>query len=88
LFSSLAHVLQAALSVNFDLVRDAPRGHRHSMPAHKKVLEAIADHAANAARVAMQELIEDSQRDARAVRNAAGRRGATASKRRKSARSR
>jgi len=76
LFSSLAHVLQAALSVNFDLVRDAPRGHRHSMPAHQKVLEAIADRNANAARVAMQELIEDSQRDARAVRNTTIRRGA------------
>jgi DNA-binding FadR family transcriptional regulator len=70
LFSSLAHVIAAALAVNFQLVRNAPRGHIHSMPAHKKVLDAIADHDARAARVAMQRLIEDSQRDARAVRSA------------------
>ena len=69
MFSSLAHVLDAALAVNFELVRDAPRGHRHSMPAHKKVLDAIADGNSTAARVAMQKLIEDSQRDARAVNN-------------------
>jgi DNA-binding FadR family transcriptional regulator len=69
MFSSLAHVLGAALSANFDLVRDAPRGHRHSMPLHKKVLDAIADGNSAVARLAMQNLIEDSQRDARDVRN-------------------
>jgi DNA-binding FadR family transcriptional regulator len=74
MFSSLAHVLNAALAVNFDLVSDAPRGHRHSMPAHKKVLDAIAEGNSTAARLAMQKLIEDSQADARAVncRGAAG----------------
>jgi DNA-binding FadR family transcriptional regulator len=74
LFSSLAHVIAAALAVNFELIRNAPRGHIHSMPAHKSVLDAIADHDARAARVAMQQLIEDSQRDARAVRRTRGRR--------------
>jgi DNA-binding FadR family transcriptional regulator len=74
LFSSLAQVLGAALAVNFDLVQDAPRGHRHSMPAHRKVLEAIGDKNATAARVAMQKLIEESQHDARSVRNLGGRR--------------
>jgi DNA-binding FadR family transcriptional regulator len=69
MFASLAHVLGAALSANFDLVSDAPRGHRHSMPGHKKVLDAIAAGNSSAARVAMQNLIEDSQRDARAVNN-------------------
>lgn len=86
LFSSLAHILGAALSVNFDLVRDAPRGHRHSMPAHRKVLDAIVEHNSPAARVAMQNLIEESQRDARAVRNTRGRRGAAAGKPRKPSR--
>jgi len=77
LFSSLAHIVGAALSVSFELVRDAPRGHRHSMPMHKKVLDAIVDHDASAARLAMQKLIEDSQRDARDVRRAGTKRGAT-----------
>jgi DNA-binding FadR family transcriptional regulator len=70
LFSSLAHVVSAALAVNFDLISTAPRGQKHSMPAHRQVLEAIANHDAPAARLAMQKLIEDSQRDARAVRRA------------------
>jgi DNA-binding FadR family transcriptional regulator len=78
LFSSLAHLVGAALSVNFELVSDTPRGHRHSMPMHREVLEAIAGHDASAARLAMQKLIEDSQRDARDVRRANGRRGASA----------
>ena len=72
LFSSLAHVIGAALAVNFDLVSKAPRGQKHSMPAHRQVLEAIANHDAPSARLAMQKLIEDSQRDARAVRRARG----------------
>jgi DNA-binding FadR family transcriptional regulator len=72
LFSSLAHVIGAALAVNFDLVSKAPRGQKHSMPAHRRVLEAIANHDVPAARLAMQKLIEDSQRDARAVRRARG----------------
>jgi DNA-binding FadR family transcriptional regulator len=74
LFSSLAHVIAAALAVNFDLVRDAPRGHIRSMPGHKKVLDAIAAHDVRGARVAMQRLIEDSQRDALAVRRVGTRR--------------
>lgn len=76
LFSSLAHIIGAALSVNFELVRDTPRGQRHSMPMHRKVLDAIADHDPAAARLAMQKLIEDSQRDARDVRRAKTKRGA------------
>ena len=82
LFSSLAHVIAAALALNFELVRDAPRGHTHSMPAHEKVLDAIADHDASGARVAMQQLIEDSQRDAVAVRKATPRRRVRANSRR------
>jgi DNA-binding FadR family transcriptional regulator len=73
LFSSLAHIISAALSVNFKLVQDAPRGHVQSMPMHKKVLDAIVSHDVSAARVAMQKLIEESQRDARSVRRAANR---------------
>jgi DNA-binding FadR family transcriptional regulator len=74
LFSSLAHVIGAALGVNFDLVSKAPRGQKHSMPAHRQVLEAIANRDASAARLAMQKLIEASQRDARAVHRARGHR--------------
>jgi DNA-binding FadR family transcriptional regulator len=74
LFSSLAHVIAAALSVNFELVRNAPRGHICSMPAHKKVMDAIAARDSPTARLNMQELIADSERDARAVRKAAYRR--------------
>jgi DNA-binding FadR family transcriptional regulator len=69
LFSSLAHVIAAALAVNFEVVRDAPRGHIHSTPAHKKVLDAIVDQDPTAARLAMQRLIEESQRDAKAVQD-------------------
>jgi len=78
LFSSLAHVISAALLVNFKFVRNAPSGHPHTMPAHKKVLDAIADANASAARVAMQELVELSQEEARRV-NRSGSRKATQS---------
>jgi len=67
LFSSLAHIIGAALAVNFDFITDAPRGHVQSMPAHKKVLDAIAARDASAARTAMQKLIEESRYDARAM---------------------
>jgi GntR family galactonate operon transcriptional repressor len=70
LFSSLAHVISAALQVNFKFVRHAPSGHPYTMPAHKKVLEAIAAANASAARVAMQELVELSQEEARRVNRA------------------
>jgi DNA-binding FadR family transcriptional regulator len=70
LFSSLAHVVGGALLVNFEFVRDAPRGHVRSMRAHKNVLEAIVDRNSSAARVEMQRLIEDSQLDARTLRSA------------------
>jgi DNA-binding FadR family transcriptional regulator len=72
LFSSLSHVVGAALAVSFDLVSAAPRGQKHSMPAHRRVLEAIATRDAAGARLAMQKLIEGSQRDALAVRRARG----------------
>ena len=53
-----------------------PRGHKYSMPMHRKVLNAIAERDPAAAGVAMQKLIEDSQRDARDARRAKGLRGA------------
>ncbi|MEO8386575.1 MAG: FadR/GntR family transcriptional regulator [Betaproteobacteria bacterium] len=67
LFSSLTHSISAALFINFDFMRDTPRGHRHFMRGHKAVLDAIMKQNSAAARVAMQALIEDSHRDARAV---------------------
>jgi len=68
LFSSLASVMSTALSVNFDIVRNAPAGHKHSMPDHKRVLDAIVAHDGPAARLAMQRLIDNSQRQARLIR--------------------
>ncbi len=67
LFSSLAHSVSAALFINFDFMRDTPRGHKHFMQGHKAVLDAIINQNSAAARVAMQALIEDSHQDARAV---------------------
>jgi DNA-binding FadR family transcriptional regulator len=68
LFSSLAHAMSAALSVNFHIVRDDPAGHTLSLPDHTKVLDAIVAHDASSARLAMQHLIDYSQRQARLIR--------------------
>lgn len=67
LFSSLAHAISAALLINFNFLRDPPRGHAHFMKGHKNVLDAVANRNAVAARLAMQNLIEDSHVDARSV---------------------
>jgi DNA-binding FadR family transcriptional regulator len=67
LFSSLAHVLNAALSVNFDSVADDPEGHVVSLPDHRKVMDAIASRNESAARFAMQRLINYSQERAGVV---------------------
>jgi DNA-binding FadR family transcriptional regulator len=69
MFSSLAHIIGAALRVNFELVKDVPAGQVHSTLKHKKVLDAIKAHDRVAAQKAMQKLIEDSQRDAIAIRS-------------------
>jgi DNA-binding FadR family transcriptional regulator len=68
LFSSLAHAMSAALAVNFNIVRDDPAGHISSLPDHKKVMDAIIAHDGPAARLAMQNLIDYSQRRARLMR--------------------
>lgn len=81
LFSALTHIVGAALSVNFEFVRESPRGHTHSLPMHRKVMDAIAEHDAAAARLAMQKLIEDSQRDARESHRAKRARGESRSSR-------
>jgi DNA-binding FadR family transcriptional regulator len=75
LFSSLAHTMTAALSVNFLMVRDDPAGHIVSLPDHKKVMDAIAAHDASAARLAMQRLIDYSQGQARLMRRKNSRSG-------------
>jgi DNA-binding FadR family transcriptional regulator len=74
LFSSLSHAMTAALSVNFDIVRDAPAGHVLSLPDHEKVLNAIAAHDSSAARLAMQRLIDASQKQAQLMRRKRSRR--------------
>lgn len=63
LVASLGHLIEAALEANFQLSVGTPRGQRQSMPLHKAVLDAIAEGDANAARIAMRQLIEDSKRD-------------------------
>ncbi len=68
LFGSLAHAIGAALETSFRIVSTTPRGHRHSVPAHKKVMDAIVEGDAVAARLAMQKLIENAQDDVRLVR--------------------
>jgi len=87
LFSALARVVGAALAVNFDFVREAPRGHAFLMPAHKQVLDAIENRDSSAARLAMQKLIEVSQREAQALHRPTPQRIKVASSR-KSARGR
>ena len=63
LVASLGHLIEAALEANFQLSVGTPRGQRQSMPRHKAVLDAIANGDANAARIAMRQLIEDSKQD-------------------------
>jgi DNA-binding FadR family transcriptional regulator len=67
LFSALSHAISAALTVNFDLLKEPPRGHRHFHRRHEAVLEAISARKPAAARLAMQTLIEDSRQDAVSV---------------------
>jgi DNA-binding FadR family transcriptional regulator len=69
LFSSLGVVIGAALEVFFSLGIDNPPGYVPALPLHKAVLDAICARNANAARLAMCRLIEDSERDARQIRN-------------------
>jgi DNA-binding FadR family transcriptional regulator len=69
LFSSLGVIIGAALEIFFRLGIDNPLGHASSTPLHKAVMEAICARNANAARLAMRRLIEDSERDARHIRN-------------------
>lgn len=65
LFSSLSRAIGAALESTFALLTDAPGGHRSSMPAHKKILDAITNGDASKARLAMQDLVEQSWFDAK-----------------------
>jgi DNA-binding FadR family transcriptional regulator len=69
LFGSLAHAIGAALAASFRIVSKTPRGHRHSMPPHRKVMEAVVEGDAVAARLAMQKLIDSAQDDVRLVRH-------------------
>jgi len=77
LFASVAHVIGAALAMIFQVVSTTPRGQRHSMPGHRKVLSAIEEGDSTGARLAMQKLIEDSQEDVRLVRGSLSRTTAT-----------
>jgi len=68
LFASVGLVVASALEANFAAIKDSPRGHTWALPLHKAILEAIAAHHGNRARVAMQKLLDASQKDLQAAR--------------------
>jgi GntR family galactonate operon transcriptional repressor len=70
LFASVGLIIAAALEVNFDAIKESPRGHAWALPLHKAILDAIAAHDAKAARLAMQKLLKASEEDLRSLRNA------------------
>jgi DNA-binding FadR family transcriptional regulator len=78
LFAAVGLTIAAALEVNFEVVKDTPRGHVWALPLHKAVLDAIAARDPKAARLSMQKVLEASEEDLRAYRNPKGRRRLTA----------
>jgi DNA-binding FadR family transcriptional regulator len=65
LFASVGLIIATALEVNFEAVKDSPRGHVWALPLHKSVLDAIEAGDPKAARVAMMELLTASEADLR-----------------------
>ncbi len=61
---SLSSVINTALTVSMYLSLDTPRGQQHSMPLHRAVHDAFRSRDPEAARVAMNRLIDDAQVDA------------------------
>jgi len=68
LFASLGVVIASALEVNFEAVKDTPRGHVWALPLHKVVLDAIVARNPERARLGMQKVLEASEQDLRASR--------------------
>lgn len=61
LFASLGRVIEAALATSFTIGADNPEGQAHSLDLHKRILDGIVARDGDAARAAMQELIEYSR---------------------------
>jgi DNA-binding FadR family transcriptional regulator len=61
---SLSSVIETALNISMYLSLDTPRGQRHSIPLHRAVHDAIAGRDPEAARSAMNKLIDDAEEDA------------------------
>ncbi len=61
LFIALGRVVESALRLSFRIGAENPEGSAHSLELHRTILNAIVDRDANAARVAMQALIDYSK---------------------------
>jgi DNA-binding FadR family transcriptional regulator len=61
---SLSSVIETALTVSMYLSLDTPRGQHHAVPLHRAVYDAFQRRAPEAARQAMNELIDDAEDDA------------------------
>ena len=61
---SLSSVIDTALTVSMYLSLDTPRGQRHSMPLHRAVHAAFRARDPEAARAAMNQLIDEAEVDA------------------------
>jgi DNA-binding FadR family transcriptional regulator len=69
LLSSLGQIIAVALRAYFAIGIDNPDGQVPSLPYHKAVLDAILARNSAAARVAMQNVIEHSERDSKQIRS-------------------
>jgi DNA-binding FadR family transcriptional regulator len=68
LFASVGLLIATALEVNFKIIRESPRGHAWALPLHKAILEGITARDPNKARVSMQNLLTESEKDLRTFR--------------------
>jgi DNA-binding FadR family transcriptional regulator len=78
LFATFGLTIASALKVNFEAVKETPRGHAWALPLHKAVLNAIVDRDPRVARVAMLKVLEASEEDLRAFRSGKRKRRRTA----------
>lgn len=69
LLTSLGQVIAIALRAYFAIGITNPEGQLPSLPYHKAVLDAIAAHNPEAARIAMEKVIEHSEKESRRVRS-------------------
>jgi DNA-binding FadR family transcriptional regulator len=69
LLRSLSGVIKTALTISMYLSLETPRGQRHSVPLHRAVHDAFRARDPEAARAAMDRLIDDAEDDARRALN-------------------